>query len=180
MAEIVALFADRFNARLMRFQRRAGFGKDRGCALHRGHQALMLTKGIQQITMTGRIGQSPIIMLAVDFNQRLADCFEHLHTHRLIIDQSTGASVCHLDASEDDIAVLRNVMLTQQGQSRMIRPHGKHGCHLPLCLAMAHQRPVAARPQGQGKGVQQNGFARPRFTGQHAHPLSKTEAQTVD
>ena len=54
------------------------------------------------------------------------------------------------------------------------------GGHLALRLAFAHERTVAARPQREREGVEQDRLARPRLAGENRHSRPEVEIETVD
>ena len=55
--------------------------------------------------MLGRIGQRPVVMLAVDLDDRRADHPQDLDADRLVVDEGAGAPVGILHPAQDQVAI---------------------------------------------------------------------------
>ncbi len=112
-------------------------------------------------------------MLAVNFNERLADLPHQLNANRLVVDERLGAAVGRLHAAEDQIAIVVDAVLAQEEPRRMAGRDVEDSGNLAPVLAVAHERTVAAAAQRKRQTVEKNGFARAGFAGQHRKPGSK-------
>jgi hypothetical protein len=54
---------------------------------------------IDELAMHAGVDKRTIIMLAVNFDKTASDAAQGLSTHRLIIDEGTGAPIRHLNAA---------------------------------------------------------------------------------
>ena len=97
------------------------------------------------------IDQGAVVVLAVDLDQGRADGLEHLHAHRLVVDEGAGAPVRHLNAAEDQVAVDVDIGLRRDAAGRMVDGAVEHGGDLALVLAMADEAAVAAPAEGKAK-----------------------------
>ena len=109
--------------------------------------------------MSAGIDQSTLVVLAVDLDQCTAELFEHLHAHRLIVDESASAAVGELHAAEDQFVLRGNIVGREQRARRMVARDIEHGGHLALLHALPHQRLVAAAAQSQCESVEQDRLA---------------------
>src|SRR5439155_19662570 len=66
-------------------------------------------KSIKEPAVGSRVDQCTPIVLAMDFDERTADLFEHLHAHWLIVDKSAGASIGQLHTPKDQLVLRRNI-----------------------------------------------------------------------
>ena len=51
------------------------------------------------------IDQRAVVVLAVDLDQRAAELLQHLHAHRLVVDEGAGAAVGELHAAQDQLVL---------------------------------------------------------------------------
>ena len=77
-------------------------------------------KGINQIAMTAGIDQSPLIVLAVDLDQHLADLPQELHAHAGIVDEGAAAAIHTLQPPQDQRVVGGNTVLGEQSEGGMV------------------------------------------------------------
>jgi hypothetical protein len=119
-------------------------------------------------------------MLAVDLDQQAAEAPQHLHTHRLVVDESPGAAVGKLHAAQDQHVIGRDVVFGEQRARRMIAGNVKGGRDIALLGTLPHQAGIAARAERERKGVQQDRFARAGFAGQHRQPGRQVDVEPVD
>src|SRR5690606_24084410 len=117
-------------------------------------------KGIQQCTVKIGIDQRTVIMLTVDFHKPLAQLTQQRNACSLIIDEDTRAPVTHLEATQDNVAIIVKTIFAEKISRRVYAGHIKYGSHLPLIRTMADQRSVAACAKRQRQRIEQDGFAR--------------------
>ena len=77
--------------------------------------------GIEQAPVRRHVDQRALVVLAVDFHQRRAERLEHLHAHRLIVDEGAGAPVGELHAAQDQAVLGGDAVLGNQRERRMVR-----------------------------------------------------------
>jgi hypothetical protein len=130
--------------------------------------------------MRRHVHQRAIIMLAVDFHQQPAEVFQHLHAHRLVIDESLGAAVSQLHAAQDQHVLVGDVVLGEERPGGVIGLEVKRGDDAALLGPLAHQPGIAARAEREGKGVEQDRFARTGLAAQHRKASGKIDIQPVD
>ena len=106
-------------------------------------------KSIQKRAVRIGIHQRTVIMLAVDFHQKLARLPHELHTDRLVVDRGLGPSVGRLHPAENQVAILIKIAVPEQLAHLVIGTHIKHGGYLPLVLPVPHKRPVTPATKGQ-------------------------------
>ena len=122
--------------------------------------------GVEQRAVRRRLDKGALVVLAVDFHQRRAERAQHLHAHRLVVDEGAGAAVGELHAAHDQLVLAGEVVVGEQTARRMILAEIEGGGHLPVLGALAHQRRVAARAERQRECVEQDRFAGAGFAGQ--------------
>ena len=66
---------------------------------------LQAAEGVEDRAVRDRIDERPVVVLAVDLDERRADRPQHLDAHRLVVDEGAGAAVGDLDAAQDEVAV---------------------------------------------------------------------------
>ena len=66
------------------------------------------------------LDQRAVVMLAVDFDERRADGAQHLHRHRLVVEEGAGSPVGELDPAQDELVLGRNVVCGEGRARRMI------------------------------------------------------------
>ena len=66
----------------------------------------MAAKGIQQVAMGRSVHQRAVIVLAVDFHQRLTQLPHQRDAGRLVVDKDARAPVGILDTPQDDVAIV--------------------------------------------------------------------------
>ena len=96
-----------------------------------------------------------------------AERFEHLHAHRLVVDEGAGAPVGELHAAQDQAVFGRDAVLGEQRERRMVRLDVERRRHLPLLGAVAHQARIAAAAERQREGIEQDRLAGAGLAGQH-------------
>ena len=137
-------------------------------------------KCIEKNAMRVRIDKCTIVMLAMNLDKKLPDLTHELNAERLIVDEGLGPAIGRLDASENQVAVVIDVIFAQELASRMLRADIENRSHLTAVLAMTHKPAIAAPAKGQRQTVKQDGFARTRFAGQHRKPGLEGKIQPLD
>ncbi len=141
---------------------------------------LQTAKGVEQPSVLAGIDQRPLIVLAVDFNQRRADGPQQTDAHRLIVDKGTGLAVDALHPAQNYRTVRCNTVFSEQRPGRMIGLRCEFGDHLAAFGVGPHQRVVAPATQRQRQGIEQNGLAGTRLTGQHRQPSIEFDAEPIN
>ncbi len=137
-------------------------------------------EGVEQPAVSGGIDQSALVVLAVDLDQRTAELLEHLHAHRLIVDESARASVGELHAAQDQFVLGGNIIGREQRARRMVARDIEHSGHLALLDALPHQRLVAAAAQSQRESIEQDRLAGAGLAGEHGKAVGKIDVEPVD
>mmetsp|Transcript_18269 Transcript_18269/g.28994 ORF Transcript_18269/g.28994 Transcript_18269/m.28994 type:complete len:251 (+) Transcript_18269:273-1025(+) len=150
--------------------RHTGFGPGRseGCEF------------VKDIAVPARVQQAPVIMLTMQFNQRVGERAQHFARAATVIDPGRLATVSRVHAAQDQFVSARQASLVQHGVCRVIRGQIKPRRNLPLRGPLTDQIGAAPPAQHKAQTVQKNGFARPGFPGQHIQTRLKREFQPVD
>jgi len=135
---------------------------------------------IEQAAMGAGIDQRPIIVLAVDLDQRGTERAQHLHADRLVVDEGAGAAVGKLHAAQDQLVLGRDVVRRQNRVRRMVAGNVEGGGDLPLLHALAHQSGVAAGAKRQREGVEQDRLARAGLAGEHRQAGGEIDIEPLD
>ena len=134
--------------------------------------------------MRSGIHEGPFVMLAVDLDQRRAERAQHLHAHRLVVDEGAGAAVGELHAPQDQFVAVRTSAASHRCRQalprRMVLRDLEGGGDLALLGAVAHQRRLAARAKRQRKGIEQDRFAGAGLAGEHSKAAAEIDVQPVD
>jgi hypothetical protein len=149
MAQEIGFLAHPLDQRLLilaGFLRRAPCVPQRRDLAHFGFQS---AECIKQRAVLGRIDQSAVVMLAVNFDQSRAERAQNVHADRLIVDEGAGAAIGQLQAAQYEIAVIGEIVAGQNGASRMIARQIEHRRHLALRCAGAHKARIAATAKRQ-------------------------------
>ena len=180
MAQEIGLLARRFHPQALRLQGLARPLQD--LARLGDGQGLRLepAEAVEDGAVLGRVGQGAVVMLAVNLDDRRADHPQDLHRDRLIVDEGAGAPVGILHAAQDEIAVGVDFLGLGQAARGVVERQVEHGADLPLRLAMAHERAVAAPAERQRETVEQDRLARAGLAGEHAETFAKAQLEPVD
>ena len=103
-----------------------------------------------------------------------------MDAHRLVVDESTGASVGELHATKDQFIFNRDSVGCENGPRRMIACNLERRSNLTLLNTLPHQRLVTAPAQGQSKGIEQDRFAGAGLAGQHGKLVGEVNVEPVD
>ncbi len=131
------------------------------------------------------IDQCALVVLAVNFHQRRADRLQGLHADCLIVDEGAGTAVGKLHAAQDHLARIFRTrivepVIPQDCRGRMILRDIEHRGDLPLLDAVTDEARVAASAECQRECIEQDGFARAGFTGQHRKATGKFDIEPFD
>ena len=137
-------------------------------------------EGVEQPAVGRGIDQRALVMLAVNFDQRGADRLQGLHADRLVVDEGAGAAVGQLHPAQDHLAGIVEAVVAEDRRGRMALRHVEHRGDLALLHAVADEAGVAAAAQRQGEGIEQDGFARAGFAGQHRKATGKFDIEPLD
>src|SRR5262249_49797452 len=99
---------------------------------------------------------------------------------RLIIDEGARAAVGELNAPQDELVFGRHVVFRHDGARRVPGREFEGRRHLPLLGALAYQDSIAARPERKREGIEQDGFAGARLSGEHGQAGRKVDIEPVD
>ncbi len=136
--------------------------------------------GVEQPAMGCGIDQRAVVVLAVDLDQRGADGAQHLHRHRLVVEEGAGAAVGELDPAQNQLVFGRNVVGGEYRPRRMIHRHVEGRRHLPLLGTLAHQAGIAAAAERQRERIEQDRFAGTGLAGQHRKARREIDIEAVD
>ena len=94
--------------------------------------------------MAARIDERPVVMLAVDLDQRPADLPQQLHARRRVVDEGAGAAVGGLDAAQDERRIGLQAVVGEEPQHGVIGGEIERRGHLALVGPLPHERSIAA------------------------------------
>ena len=135
---------------------------------------------VEQGTMLRRVRQRAIVVLAMDLDDRGTDHAQDLDGNRLVVDEGAGAPIGILHTAQDEISVGVDLLRLGELARGMVERKVEDGADLPLRLAMAHERAVAAPAQRQRETVEQDRLARARLARENAQALMEAEIEPVD
>ena len=130
--------------------------------LRRSGLGLKAAIGVDERAMGRRIGQGPLVMLAMDLDQRGGEPAQSLDAHALVVDIGARASVGELDPSQNELVADLDVLPFEQRMGGVSRRQLECRGHLALGLAMANEAAVAAPAQRQRQRVEQDRSCRRR------------------
>ena len=134
MGQIIGLAARLFDPCL--FGGKLGFHGAAG-TIGRAHRLLLRPKpgkDVEQLAMRLRLDQGAIIVLAVNFNEFAGDRPQGLRTDRLVVDESAGAPIFHLDPAQDQGTIDVDTLALRRDQRRVARRHSNTAVTWP-CAA---------------------------------------------
>ena len=148
--------------------------------LDRSDILLVAGERVEQAAVRGGIDQSAFVVLAVDLDQRGAHGPQRLHGDRLVVDEGAGAAIGQLYAAQNHLAAIVEPVVSEDSCRRMVFRHVEGGGDLALLRPMPHQGRIAAAAERQRKGIQQDGFARAGFAGQHGKSTGEFDIESFD
>ena len=110
--------------------------------------------------MGRRVGQRPLVVLAMDLDQRRGERPQRLGADALVVDVGARAPVGELDPAQDQFVADLDVLPFEQGVRGVAFRQVEHRRHLALRLAVAHEAAVAARAERQRQRIEKNRFPR--------------------
>ena len=146
----------------------------------RGQIIAMAAKLIEQRTMSARVKQTAIIMLAVQFDQNIRQGAQNITACAAIIHPCGLAPVLGVDTAQDQFGARGQARLRQNRLNRVIHGQIKYGGYLALFCTLAHQIGTAPPAQDKAKRVKKNGFPRARFPRQNIQPRLKLKAEMIN
>ena len=180
MAQPVGLAPRLFDTRAMRRDRFLGAATYVPGAPDRRRIVLESRVGIEQPPVRRNIDQRALVMLAMDFDQRAAECFEHLHAHRLVVDEGARAPVGKLHTAQDQAVLGSDAVFGEQRERRMARFDIEGRGHLSLLGALAHQAGVAAAAERKREGIEQDRLAGAGLAGEHRKTSRVIDVEPFD
>ncbi len=114
-------------------------------------------EGIEQPAMRRRIHQRAVVMLAVDLHQRRAEALQHLHAHRLIVDEGAGAAVAPIargagsDASSAGMSFVGEHRARRMPGRQLERRRSRCPAPRPAAPAPASPRPPSASAKASSR-----------------------------
>ena len=120
-----------------------------------------------------------MFVLTVDVHQQLAQLAQHLHGHRPAVDIPLGGFVDLDHAAHETLALVEQVVLHEPLRRVVLRREFKAGGDLAALAAMAHHAALGARPQHQGQGIDEDGFAGAGFAGEYREPGAQAQLELV-
>ena len=137
MADIVGIGADRGDfggmPRPLILGRAPGLPGGR----HRFRLNAQAAKGIDEVAVAARVDERPVVMLAVDLDERPAHLAQELHAHGDVVDEGAGAAVGGLNAPQDQCRIGLQAVIGKEPQHGMIGGEVESRGHLALACALA-------------------------------------------
>ncbi len=130
--------------------------------------------------MGRRLDEGALVVLAVNFHQRGAERAQHLHAHRLIVDERASPAVGKLHAPHDQRVFAVKVVVGENAPRRMVGRKLEDGGDLAVFRPGAYHRRLAAGAERERKGVEQDRFAGAGLAGKRGKPGAEIDVQTID
>src|SRR5690606_5078415 len=135
---------------------------------------------IEQGPVPRCIEQSALVMLAVNFDKRVANLPQQADTHRLIVDEGPRPPVARLHAAPNEIAPGTEAVLPEDCPRGMSAIHIENGRDAALLRTEPDKPRIGPRADGKSQRIEKNGLARARLARQRAQPALKREVQPID
>ena len=117
--------------------------------------------------MLGDIEKRLVFMLSVDVDEHCPHLTQERHRRRLSVNAAGAFSIGADGALNEQCVILCGIPRLRKTRSCRIGNVGKHSKNLRLCAARAHKIAPHALTEHGVDGVDEDGFARARFAGQH-------------
>ena len=140
----------------------------------------MPSEVIQHGEVFRRVEQPARLALAVDFDQQAADASQQGESRRRIVDECAAAPVGADHAAQQKLAVVVEVVLSQQSVDRVRAVDGKHGNDAGAFAAARHDSRCRACAERQSQGIQQDRLAGACLTGKDRHTGAEVDIQAAD
>ena len=180
VAQIVFLSAHRSHGGLGSLQRFACRPPRGPCATHSGARRLQPAKSIQNIAVSAWVQKAAVVMLAMQFHQRIRQRAQHLARAPPVINPSRFSPLRRVDPPQDQLIPARQARLLQHRMCGVVRTQIKPRRDLALRRALAHQIRTPAPAQHKAERVQQDRFTRPCLAGQHVQAGLERQFQPVN
>jgi hypothetical protein len=122
-----------------------------------------------------RIEQPPVVVLPVQFDQRVGQRPEHLARRAAVVDEGRLAPVPRVDPPQDQLVRARKPRLLQHRPAGMILAEVELCRHFPLLGARANQIRPPAPAEHEAERVEQDRLSRPGLSRQHVQPRPEVE-----
>ncbi len=113
-------------------QRAFGVAHGREGVLDRLSQRVETAIGVDERPMGGRVGQSPLVVLAMNFDQHRSQRPQRLCADVLVVDIGARASVGELDSPQDQLVANIDVLPLERRTGDVTRRQLEHRRHLTL------------------------------------------------
>ncbi len=137
-------------------------------------------KGIEQIAVTPRVQQAPIVMLPMQFHQCFRQAAQHFAGGAAVIHPSRLAPVCRIHPAQDQFITARQSGVLKDVMGGMIRGQIEDGNNFALRCPLPDQFRAPAPAQNKTQRIQQDRFARAGFSREHVQAGLKRDVQPVD
>jgi hypothetical protein len=107
------------------------------------------SEGVEQHAMRIRVDKRTVIVLPMNFYEKLTYLAHELDAECLIVDEGLGAAVRRLDPPEDQVAIIIDTIVAQKLTGSVLRAHIEDRRHLAAILSMTHKIAIAAPAKGQ-------------------------------
>ena len=161
-------------------ERALSLAQSRAGPLGRRRQRLEAAVGVDQGAMGRRIGQRPLVVLAMDLDQRRGQRAKRLGADALVIDIGARAPVGELDPAQDQFVADLDILPFEQRMRGVALRQVEGRRHLALRLAVAHEAAVAARAERQRQRIEKNRLSRAGLAGEDRQSRREFEVQLVD
>ena len=130
--------------------------------------------------MATRVYQSPLVMLAVDFNQAAPDLAQELNAYAYVVEKGAASPVSPLHSAEHDSPFGLDAVLRKQREDG-VEGIELEGCrHLALGRAPPDERHIASGAECKRERVQQNRFAGAGLASEHGQSRAEFKIELVD
>jgi hypothetical protein len=124
-------------------------------------QGRQAAEGVQQLAVAARVQKAPVVMLAVQFHQRLGQRPQHLALGAAVVDPGGLAAVPRVDPAQDQFVLSGSPASSSTARAWMVRAEREHRHDLALRGARADQFGPAAPAQHEAKRIEKDRLARP-------------------
>ncbi len=130
--------------------------------------------------MGRRVGQRPLVVLAMDLDQRRGQRTQRLGADALVVDVGPRAPVGELNPAQDQFVADLDVLTFEQGVRGVAFRQVEDRRHLTLRLAVADKAAVAARAERERQRIEKNRFPRAGLAGEDRQSRREFEVQLID
>ncbi len=180
VAQIVRLAGGTLHGRTMFVEHAVGGAPCVPKLLQRGDILLEAGERIEQAPVRRGVDQRALVMLAVNLDQRRANRLQGLHADRLVVDEGAGTAVGKLHPAQDHLTGIVEPVVAEDRLGRMTLGDIEHRGDLPLFDAVTDEAGVAAAAERQRERIEEDGFARAGFAGQHREATGKLDIEPFE